>query len=141
MIKREKIRIAVPKNIQWVEWIGSAVKGMGTVWGLEEQRRFFLELAVVEAVTNSITHATEDIELTFSQTEKGVRIEIWDDGPTVEDGLLSRFEKLPSPDPQNLESIAESGRGVFLIQETMEEVEFFRAADRNCLSFLCRTQP
>lgn len=129
----------IPRNLDWVPWVGSAAKGMGAVWGLDQQEQFHLELAIVEAVTNSITHAQEDVEITYSRTERGVRIEIWDDGEAVSDGLLERFQEFPEPDPDDLDTLPESGRGLFLIQETMEEVEFFRVADRNCLSFLCST--
>lgn len=134
---REKIRLTVPKNLEWVSWVGSAVKGMAEVWGLQELRRFHLELAVVEAVTNAITHTKGDVELSFVQCDGGVRIEVWDDGRAVEDGIMQRFATLPDPDPEDSSTWSESGRGLFLIQETMSEVEFFRVGSKNCLSFLC----
>lgn len=138
MLKREKIKISVPRNLEWVAWIGSASRGMAAVWGLTQERQFHLELAIVEAVTNSITHSRNEVELNFYQTDLGVRIEIVDDGESVADDLLSRFKALPDPDPDRPETLPESGQGLYLIQETMEEVEFFRVGDRNCLSFLCR---
>lgn len=138
MTPREKIKISVPRNLKWVAWIGSAAKGMAGVWGLTEERQFHLELAIVEAVTNSITHSKESVEISFFETERGVRIEILDDGEPVADGLLARFQSLPEPDPERPETWPESGQGLFLIQETMQEVEFFRVGERNCLSFLCQ---
>jgi len=79
-------------------------------------------IAVTEAVNNAINHGNRQnpdkrVHLDFATENKSLKFMVKDEG----DGF--DFENLPDPtDPENLEKI--SGRGVFLMRNLADEVEF-----------------
>ena len=79
-------------------------------------------IAVTEAVNNAINHGNRQnpekkVHLDFETQDSSLRFMVKDEG----DGF--DFENLPDPtDPANLEKI--SGRGVFLMRNLADEVEF-----------------
>ncbi|MDP6908488.1 MAG: ATP-binding protein [Flavobacteriales bacterium] len=79
-------------------------------------------IAVTEAVNNAINHGNRQnpekkVHLGFATEKKSLRFMVKDEG----DGF--DYENLPDPtDPANLEKI--SGRGVFLMRNLADEVEF-----------------
>lgn len=79
-------------------------------------------IAVTEAVNNAINHGNRQnpekmVHLDFSTKDKALKFVVTDEG----DGF--DHENLPDPtDPANIEKI--SGRGVFLMRNLADEVEF-----------------
>ena len=79
-------------------------------------------IATIEAVNNSIVHgnkfvATKKVEVGFQITDSSIHIYVKDEGPG--------FNYLDIPDPtrpENLENV--SGRGVFLMRNLADSIEF-----------------
>lgn len=93
-----------------------------------------VELAAVEALTNSIQHGPSDskkpIGVFLAVSDANVVLEIADCSPpmpTLFDGAGQQKLELEKLD---LESLPESGRGLSLIVVSMDEVSFVQAEDK-----------
>jgi anti-sigma regulatory factor (Ser/Thr protein kinase) len=81
--------------------------------GLDERRAQHMVIAVNEAAVNAIQHAGGGGQLELIQDDRRRLIaEVRDQGPGISGGLDAR---LPDPD-------STSGRGMWLIRETCDEV-------------------
>ncbi|WP_022707585.1 MULTISPECIES: ATP-binding protein [Paracoccus] len=92
-----------------------------------------LEIAVAEALTNAIRHARasgtpETIRIAASVEPARVRIEIVDAGDQSPADLFEDVADLDQIDP-----LAEGGRGLSLISHCADGVEFVPAQGRNLL--------
>jgi serine/threonine-protein kinase RsbW len=136
------IRILIAYHLDLVAWAGASVKGICQYWQMDELALYHLELCVVEAVTNSVTHTQatveQEIEIRLVRESNGIRIAIWDHGDPLPADLLERHRLNSDPTRESLLEISEHGRGLGLIQDLMTEVEFGRAANRNVLQFFYR---
>ena len=80
-------------------------------------------LSVTEAVTNAIVHGnnqipTKKVEIKFDNSENSFDFYITDEGAGFQ------FNHIPDPTlPSNL--LKESGRGIFLMKQYTDHVEFF----------------
>lgn len=93
-----------------------------------------IELALVEALTNSIKHGPSDstqlIGIFLEITDRDVIVEIADGSPpmpTLFDGAGQQKLELDTVD---IADLAESGRGLSLIVLSMDEVSFVQAGDQ-----------
>lgn len=91
--------------------------------GIDEEKLFDIRLTLEEALINAVKHGSREdktkfIFLKIKASAKILEIEIEDEGQGFD------YENLPSPaQDANLEKL--SGRGVFLIRNLMDKVEFF----------------
>ena len=101
--------------------------------GVDEQTLYDLKLAVDEACTNIITHGyigmnPGSIMLSIQVEAERVNLEITDFGHAFEP------IETPSPDIQaGLDDQPMGGFGLFLIYQTMDQVEYRCSEDGNCL--------
>lgn len=109
---------------------------------LDEEGVACVELALVEALTNSIhfgpDSSEEPILVFLDVTATDVAVEI-DDGSPPLPGLFdgAGAEKLDF-DPSDRQNIPESGRGLSLIVLSMDEVGFRTVGDRSRLRMVRR---
>jgi serine/threonine-protein kinase RsbW len=95
---------------------------------IKEDDLFDIRLALEEALINAARHGNKldknkEIYLKVKVLPQSIELEIKDQGNGFD------YKKLPLPtDEQNLEKT--SGRGVFLIKELMDEVEFLDGGSR-----------
>jgi serine/threonine-protein kinase RsbW len=95
---------------------------------IKEDDLFDVRLALEEALINAARHGNKldknkEIYLKVKVLPQSIELEIKDQGNGFD------YKKLPLPtDEQNLEKT--SGRGVFLIKELMDEVEFLDGGSR-----------
>ncbi len=79
-------------------------------------------IAITEAVNNAIHHGNKSnpdkkVNVSYSSTPEKLLFTIQDEGPGFD------YENLPDPtDPQNIEK--PHGRGVFLMRNLSDEIEF-----------------
>jgi len=92
------------------------------------------QLALVEGFTNAVRHAhrgrpTElTIDMEVAIAAKCIELRIWDYGEPFD--MLGKIKSLP----QEMDSTAEGGRGLKLIQRIADFLSYTRSADeRNCL--------
>ncbi len=128
-----QVDIIVPNQTRYLSLIGNIgeaiARELDRYQGDRETLAYHLNLVLTEAMTNAIKHAhhqnsskTVRVRIHIEQDE--LCIEVFDQGQGFD------LEELPLPDP---ESPVEHGRGLFLIRELMDEVEYRRGQDTNVL--------
>lgn len=108
---------------------------------LPMEARFRLELSVSEALTNLVLHAKTDvknavIDIRLTLGESDVTLEIFD--PT---GAAPFDITAHAPDLSEIEATVESGRGLALIMDCADSVEYGPSADRNRLKLTFVARP
>lgn len=104
-----------------VDWVMEAAKKTGCVRGKE----FEIETALREALANAVLHGCQNnplkkIEMwVVCHEASGVLIVVRDPGPGFDPA------KIPSP-TQGLNIFSQHGRGIFLINQLMDDVRFAR---------------
>lgn len=126
------ISFTVPSNAEDVRWACLAVRGVLEGIRIDEDEVYQVELAVSEAVTNKIRHAygnapDHEVEVHVTLEAKRLVVEVMDSGTPL-DAERIKTAALPGEDRQNPE---EGGRGLFLINETMDEVWQERRENKN----------
>lgn len=119
-LPREGASVPVVRHI-----CGDALRTLG----VEDPCIGDIELAVTEACTNVLDHAsgTEDVyEVTFSLEDDKVHIKVTDEGVGFDHGL-PRAESLPSD---------ESGRGILLMTSLVDELRFVSKPDEGTIVHL-----
>ena len=135
-----------------VSLVGAAIKGICSEFFYSHSytdihKNFILEfeLCVVEAVTNAIVHAYGNqtghkIQIDITLTEKNIILQIQDWGQTMDEKLITTSNNYQEPDPDDLESLTSSGRGLFLIQSVMDCVRYQGGTEGNRLIMEKRLQ-
>lgn len=130
-----RITLAIPSSQDHVYLTGKAVKGILEDVFLDRETLFLLELAVCEAVANSIKHAsgsgTENIvEVGVEINDSEVIIEVMDEGKKCNPEFLDNSQFQETCD---LESIKEGGRGIPIIKQVMDHVDYYFSCQKNIL--------
>ncbi|MDI6804753.1 MAG: ATP-binding protein [Bacteroidota bacterium] len=114
---------STPKEISKVE---PFLKKVNRYIQFEEIQFHNLLVATTEAVNNSITHGNlrdpkKLVEITAAASTTTIEIHVCDEGRGI------NFKNIPNPlDEKNL--LRENGRGIFIIQQFMDSVQFNRSA-------------
>lgn len=137
------VHLSIESRLSDVALIGHAVRGVCACSPLSVEAYGEMEVCVVEAVNNAITHAyrREDgyrVDAAVTLHHDRISFEISDSGMAIEDFAPRSLEF----DPEVISSIPENGMGLFIIETIMDEVSYRSEDGRNTLSF-CRyfTQP
>ncbi len=130
-----RITLAIPSSQDHVPLIGKAVKGMLEDIFLDREALFLMELAVCEAVANSIKHASgrraEDVvEVEMEINDSEIIIEVKDEGKEFNPEFLNNNQFQQTCD---LESIKEGGRGIPIIKQVMDQVDYYSSCQKNIL--------
>lgn len=125
-----KIKLAIDADLDAIPLLGVSTKAIAHYCQFSDEDAAGLELAVVEAVTNSVKHAQSQVSVSLSTNSKAsesgertLEIEVQDQGPEYH------------PDYGLPDSMSESGYGLFLVSSICEEVRYRREQDCNYLSF------
>lgn len=115
--------------------VRKVIRGIGSDRTSNEQYLNDIELSVHEALSNVIDHAYNhephhQIELTITWSDQEIVIQIRDTGIQT---LVPLSPILQDFDVNNLESIAENGRGLFFIYHLMDDVTYARKKGVNIL--------
>ncbi|HVS20330.1 MAG TPA: ATP-binding protein [Pyrinomonadaceae bacterium] len=115
-------RLVLPSHIEAVADAAAAASRFAQSCGVDESIAFGIDMAVREAVTNAVVHGNQEdeaksVEVTFSCRQHALEIEINDQG--------EGFDPVDVPDPTDAANILKtSGRGIFLIRNFMDEVQW-----------------
>ena len=124
----ERLELKLDSTLQSVDLAERLVRRFCKKVGCNEQQQNEIGLAVRETVANAVYHgngcdARKKVSVAAERRKSGVVISVRDEGPGFDP------ESVPDPlDPANL--LRASGRGVFLIRATMDEVKLRRLAAR-----------
>jgi serine/threonine-protein kinase RsbW len=131
------IMLAIESCLDHVYLVGAAVRGIAREAGLDEHRASQVELAVVEGVNNAIEHAYRNVpgrrvEVVVEVAERRLTIEIADCGVAMEwatECAAAAARAVADP-------LADGGRGLMIIRELMDEVDYRSDGGRNVLSLM-----
>ena len=117
-------------NIRLVERL---VEDVCDVFNVNEDNYGNILIALTEAVNNAIYHGNQGnpdkrIKIGFESGEKNIKFSVADEGNGFD------FDNLPDPtDPLNLDK--PHGRGVFLMKNLADKVEFYNNGQEVMLTF------
>ena len=119
----KKITLSIDSRLESVCLVGWAVRGICSSLSLPEENVFCVELAVCEAVNNSIEHALGNqpehtIEVHIQIDDYQMHIQIMDSGPGFNPSPHKEIRTLHKPD--NCLCIPERGRGLTIISSVMD---------------------
>lgn len=131
----KKITFIIPSCQRHVQLVGRALKGILSKMIPDADLVFLLELAVCEAVSNSVEHAHDcspdcDVEVTLRLWPQEIVIQVTDKGARLDVELLKQKQFQAPEDPA---SVKEGGRGLLLINRIMDEVSYRNISDTNVL--------
>jgi serine/threonine-protein kinase RsbW len=123
---KQEIRLCLESKLINLELLSNATRGICETILKDEVLVYQLVLCLVEAVTNVIMHAYH------RQPNHWVDIHIILDQQCVTFKVLDNGDKASLPegkrewnfDPDDITSVPESGRGLFLIHSLMDEVSY-----------------
>lgn len=151
-----RLTLSIHSDLEDVSLLGVAIKGLCLYLGLGSASSNEAELCVVEAVTNVILHAYNGergyaVDVAMWANGDKVVFEITDSGTAMTSRQAevlmhgtSRGESEPqNSEPLNFQSLnkdalAESGRGLQIIHDLMDEVTYARNVEGNCLTLTKR---
>ena len=131
-----------------VEQSFNIISDYGNVALVNKQIRFFLELhgieqhisnaveiCLTEALNNVIKHSynndiTKPIDLTVKKDSNYFEIIIVDNGLPRENLVVSKLDF----DPQDINNLPESGMGLYIIEQLMDEIKYFTKDGKNYFS-------
>ncbi len=129
--KGEKLNIAsASENIRLVERL---VEDVCEVFKVNEDNYGNILIAVTEAVNNAMYHGNQGnpnkhIKIGFEPGEKNIKFSVADEGMGFD------YDSLPDPtDPINIDK--PSGRGIFLMKNLADKVEFNNNGQEVLLTF------
>ena len=136
-----KIKLSIDSDMRQVQHVGEAVRGLCSQLDLADVKPSSVELAVVEAVNNSIEHAYRSetgnsIDVAFEYDEDCLHIRIQDYGfpmPKSIAGQLAGEATMPSANV-DFDALPESGWGVQLLKAVCNDVSYDRIKSCNTLS-------
>jgi serine/threonine-protein kinase RsbW len=121
----ELLNLSMPANSESIAAITGAITEILERLEIPEQKRFEIDLAVQEALANAVVHgckgdASKTIVCRLNGDQNGrVVISVTDPGPGFRPEVV--------PDPKRAEGLyGDHGRGVYLIRQLMDEVQFER---------------
>ncbi len=136
-----KINLSIDSDMRQVQHVGEAVRCLCSQLSLTGAKPSSVELAVVEAVNNSIEHAYQSqsgnsVDVAFEYDADCLNIRIKDYGmpmPKVVAGRLSTDVSMPKPS-DDLDGLPVSGWGMELLKSVCDEVTYNRNKSCNTLS-------
>lgn len=136
-----KINLSIDSDLSQVQHVGEAVRVLCSHLDLIAAKPSSVELAVVEAVNNSIEHAYSSesgnsVDVSFEYDADCLSIKICDYGapmPKSIAGQLSSDIHMPS-EAVEMDDLPVSGWGMQLLKSVCDEVSYHRQHSRNTLS-------
>jgi serine/threonine-protein kinase RsbW len=134
-----KVKLIIESDLDDVPLVGIAVNRFCSYAAFSETDAFNIELCVIEAVTNSIKHAYggksgHEVTVIFTLSDNEAVFKICDKGKPMDTERLKKADLAASHvENQHISSIADCGRGLGIMKEIMDGVEYQPGKERNCL--------
>ncbi|ACL02734.1 putative anti-sigma regulatory factor, serine/threonine protein kinase [Desulfatibacillum aliphaticivorans] len=137
-----EIKLVVEADLKQVFLVGLAVNGICSHYPFTKLEGYLIETCVVEAVINVVKHAYEDpkgkeLAVICRANKESMMFEVWDWGKGM-DGLKPAALDF---DPEDVTSLPESGMGLFIIQQVMDEVHYLSRDSKNVLTMTKKFTP
>ena len=132
---RRTIHLSAEADFPSVRLLAAACHGVLAEWGLSEERRSLLELAVVEAATNVVRHAYGGrggrVEVELAREGRTIALSVLDSGVSFDPTLVPPPRE---PDPADPSTWPEGGMGLPIIRAACDELHYHSEAGRNRLT-------
>jgi anti-sigma regulatory factor (Ser/Thr protein kinase) len=138
----KRVKLVIDSDLEQVSLIGITINKLCSLTLLSETEFNQIELCVVEAVNNSIEHAYgnekgSEVEVTFTLHADKLVVDVCDTGKPMEKGLMEQRDiSLLEIDPDDLDNIAEEGRGIPIMKKIMDTVTYGTEDGKNCLTLI-----
>jgi serine/threonine-protein kinase RsbW len=130
-----RISIVIDSNLEDVAVVGAATNRLCTSLAIAEVVCRDIELSVCEAVNNAVIHAYGNerghkVEISYTVTSDKLTINVCDHGKKMSGKALPVSRCVAD----NRESLPETGMGLLIITEIMDNVAYSTRKDGNILS-------
>lgn len=119
----QKIQIKIPSLMENIRIVESFIDNAKEKFNINDDLYGNIMIAVTESVNNAIQHGNKydknkNVNLCLDVMNDKIKFTIEDEGPGFE------YHSLPDPtSPENIEKV--NGRGIFLMQQLSDKIEFF----------------
>ena len=138
----KQVRLIIESDIEHIPLVGMAVSRFAESLLPGRMDPLQIEICTVEAVTNSIKHAcgvgsSKEVEIIFTLSDDALTINICDEGTPLDRAVLqNKGSQCFDFDPDHLESLSETGRGLAIIKAIMDDVSYETRNGKNCLTLM-----
>lgn len=135
-MEARQVVLTIDSRLDSVALVGVAARRISEEAGFSAADAASIELCIVEAVSNSVRHAYRGepghpVTTRLTLSAEGLEIGVLDEGSPVP--VAWRTPPHVDFDPDDPDSIPESGRGTFLIHELMDRVSYGTEGNANLL--------
>lgn len=128
---KQSIKLVIESKKSNLDLLGNAIQGICKSIINDENFIYNMMLCVIETVTNVIVHAyhereNELVEINVILKDHFIVFEILDTGDVV---TLPNKRTIMKYNPKEIESLPESGIGLYLVYTLMDEVTFSQNAE------------
>ncbi|TDT71920.1 serine/threonine-protein kinase RsbW [Hypnocyclicus thermotrophus] len=116
-----------------IKYCREEIKKISKKYDFFEEFHSYIELALGEALTNVIKHGQKKliekpgININVFLENNSILLDISFEGEIIDENILNKGKHLN--DSLNINTLSESGRGIFLIHTLMDEVEYYQEND------------
>ncbi len=116
------LEVSIPGSIEYLPLVDTVCQAFCGWAGIEREIADQIAMAAVEGATNAVVHGNKcqrsrKVRVLFERTRSGIVVSVMDEGEGFDLG------RVPDPtDEANL--MKESGRGIFIMRQVMDRVEF-----------------
>lgn len=137
-----RLTLEIESSLANVSLMAVAINAIGAYAGLSREKTNLVELALVEAVTNSIVHAyhgqpNHRVAVVIACDHQHLRFDLIDSGDPMHLDQVKRLtegSRFAEAESLDLSSISEGGRGLEIIHQIMDEISYKREGGRNHLT-------
>jgi anti-sigma regulatory factor (Ser/Thr protein kinase) len=126
--------ISIGSRLDQVWAAGVSVHAVAQRLGFSNIEAYQIELAAVEVINNAIQHARrapgQAVDITLDASDGLLSIDVSDDGQPAPIDWLNECVRESSADHSE-QDLVESGRGLTVLHQIMQQVTYYRAAQRN----------
>lgn len=143
----KRVQFTIDSDLEHVSLIGMAVNKLCLASSFSSADAYNLELCVVEAVTNSIKHSYcgekgKEVIVVFTLSKDCLTIDVCDYGIAMDPNILENANiKYPDCEREDIENIADCGRGIGIMKTIMDSVTYASGEEGNCLTLTKNIPP
>jgi len=143
MTEMKQISLTLPARLNSLPLLGDQLRQYLAPLQLPESWVFMLDLALCEAATNIIRHGYEQnfgrsYIVTFTVRDGQAIVSLRDDGEAIPTQQLADAARELPPEEGDIEHLSESGRGLRLIHDCVDEVSYSQERQENVLTLIKR---
>jgi serine/threonine-protein kinase RsbW len=138
-MESNSIRVSIPSRLEAVPPLGAMVKALCASRGLPQEDCSRIELCIVEAINNSIRHAylsnpNRIVDLVIDLGDDQLAFKVIDRGKSADPATITSDRRhLLETNAADIQQIPHGGRGLAIIQNFMDGLEYTTSAGVNTL--------